>query len=260
MLSVVVPAHNEAASLEALVDEVRVALDAAGVEHELVLVDDGSTDATAAVLARLAATTPRLRVVTLPPRLGGRGHGQSAALCAGIGAARGGVVAMMDADLQNDPADIPRLLELLRARRLDLVQGARSPRADGAARRLASALARVARRVILGDRVRDAGCTLRLLPRPVAAALPLARRGMHRFIPALVRGMGGTVAEARVRHRPRRNGRSRYPVWGRMLPGALDCLAVRRMIRCGELRRPDARDASAPASRDGFAADEPGPR
>lgn len=240
-LSVVAPAHNEEPNVAPLVEQVRRALEGpdgqralAGRGWEFVIVDDGSTDGTrAALLALRDDGRPWLRVVAMTRTPAGRGAGQSAAFFAGFRAARGEVVATLDADLQNDPAEIPRLAALLEAERADLVQGDRShARRDNVVRRWGSVVGRAFRRMILGDRVRDTGCSLRVMRREAALLLPLEFRGAHRFIPATVGALGYRVVETRVTHRPRAAGETKYGlgVAQRAIPGLLDCFAMRWMF------------------------------
>ena len=156
--------------------------------------------------------------------------GQSAAFAAGIRAAAGELIVLIDADLQNDPDDLPVLLGRLRSSGADMVQGdRRTARADGLVRRVSSAAGRLARRWLLGDTINDTGCSLRILSREVALRLPLEYRGMHRFIPITCRQLGYTVVEHPVRHRPRQAGDSKYGILNRAIPGLIDCFAVRWM-------------------------------
>lgn len=235
-LSVVSPAHNEEENVAPLVDEILRALDPLGLSYEIVMVDDGSTDDTLTVLDRLRRDVEPLRVLRMLRTPAGRGHGQSAAFHAGFRASRGRILAVLDADRQNDPADIPRLLEAMEATGADLVQGDRShARRDNVVRRGSSAVGRWTRRLILGDAVRDTGCSLRVMRREVALALPLHLRSMHRFIPVTARHLGYTVIEVPVNHRPRTAGVAKYGVWDRAIPGLIDCFAVRWMM---QRRRP----------------------
>jgi glycosyltransferase involved in cell wall biosynthesis len=242
-LSVVAPARNEAESLRALVGEIASAVTPLGVTYEIIVVDDASSDGTLQVLHELMADCPQLRPLRLEPRgRGAAGNGQSAAFAAAFRRARGRIVASLDADLQNDPADLPALLRAMERHDADLVQGDRSAsRCDGAVRRATSRVGRLARRLILADTIRDTGCSLRVMRREVAIALagPLEFAGMHRFIPVTARQLGFTVVETAVRHRPRRAGRSAYGVLDRGLPALLDCFAVRWMR--SRRRRVDAR-------------------
>jgi len=228
-LTVVAPARNEAGNLTPLVQQINHAFDATDHRVQIILVNDGSTDATADELATLGDTHPNLVALHHDTP-----QGQSAALHAGIHAAQAPLVCTLDADLQNDPADLPRMVALLREHRADLVQGDRSAnRQDHALRKLATSVGWLARRVIVGDTVRDTGCATRVLRADVARRLPLHRAGMHRFIPACVAGLGGKVIETPVHHRPRHAGKTKYGtgLLKRGLPGIRDCFAVRVMIR-----------------------------
>ncbi|MFM1887179.1 MAG: Undecaprenyl-phosphate 4-deoxy-4-formamido-L-arabinose transferase [Pseudomonadota bacterium] len=231
-LSVIAPAHNEAENIDPLVTELVAILDPTGIRFEILVVDDGSTDATADALRSLSAQHTALRPLQLPAGGRGRGQGQSAALHAAIRASRGRWIAMLDADLQNDPADLPAMVQRLREESLDLLQGDRSAnRRDTAFRRFSSWIGRATRRLLLGDTIRDTGCSLRVMRREVAESLPLQFRGVHRFIPLLARQSGYRVAECPVRHRPRVAGHSKYGAWNRALPGLIDCFAVAWMGR-----------------------------
>lgn len=203
-LSVVVPALNEADNLERLHGELAAVLDTLGWPAEIVFVDDGSTDGTAAVLAALRERDPRVGVVTLARRTG-----QTAALAAGFAAASGDVVVTLDADGQNDPADIPALLARL-GEGADVVAGWRVERQDAwLTRVLPSRAANALIGAITGVRLRDYGCTLKAYRRWVTEELRLYGE-LHRFIPALAAGLGALVVEMPVRHRPRWSGRSKY--------------------------------------------------
>ncbi len=235
-LSVVAAAHNEQENVARLVGEIEASLAGAGPDvgpaFEIVIVDDGSTDRTLDVLKDLAARHDQLRVITMRHTPRGRGNGQSAAFCAGIRVAAGEVIATLDADCQNDPADLPMMLERLRESGADMVQGDRSgDRCDGLVRRVSSRVGRMFRRWLLRDGIRDTGCSLRVMRREVALALPLELRGMHRFIPVTARQLGYRVIEMPVRHRPRTAGRTKYGIGNRAIPGLVDCLGVRWMSR-----------------------------
>ena len=229
-LSVVVAAHNEQDNLGRLVQEIVAALDPTDMEYEIVIVDDGSTDDTPNVLDTLLKNQPRLRAIRMLDTPPGSGHGQSAAFHAGFRASRGALIVPIDGDLQNDPADIPAMIALLREKNIDLVQGDRSAaRKDNLARRVTSRVGRLTRRWLLGDTIRDTGCSLRVMKREIALALPLEFRGMHRFIPGTARQLGYNVIETPVGHRPRTAGQTHYGIWNRAIPGLIDCLAVRWM-------------------------------
>lgn len=231
-ISVVAPAHNEQDNIEPLVREIEAALATSGLSYELVIVDDGSIDQTRAKLTALQATNPRLRVVAMTNTPPGKGNGQSAAFHAGFRACRGNLVAVLDADLQNDPAEIPQMVALLRTHNADMVQGDRShARQDNAVRKVGSWVGRSFRRMLLGDTIRDTGCSLRVMKRAIALGLPLEFRGMHRFIPVTARHLGFTVIEMPVKHRPRVAGETKYGfgIVQRALPGLVDLFVVRYM-------------------------------
>ena len=239
LISLVAPAHNEQDNVAALVEEVgkagsalALALGGLGDDFEFVLVDDGSTDLTRHRALELARERPWLRVIVMNRTPPGKGGGQSAAFHAGFRACRAPLIAVLDADLQNDPADLPALLELLRRENADMVQGDRSAnRRDNLVRRLGSIVGRTFRAWILADSIRDTGCSLRLLTREIAVQLPLEFKGMHRFIPVMARQLGYKVVEMPVTHRPRVAGETKYGmgITKRALPGLIDCFAVRWM-------------------------------
>ncbi len=231
-LSVLAPAHNEEDNVDALVREVHAALVPTGLCFEFVLVDDGSTDSTRVKTLELMATRPWLRLVAMTQTPLGKGNGQSAAFYAGFRACRGARIVVLDADLQNDPADIPAMLALMDAQRADMVQGDRShARKDNVVRRVGSRVGRFFRRRLLGDTIRDTGCSLRIMKREVALLIPLEFKGMHRFIPVSARHLGFKVIEMPVRHRPRVAGTTKYGfgILQRALPGLIDLLVVRWM-------------------------------
>lgn len=231
-VSIVVPARDEAGNVAPLVAEVVHVMEKACFDYEVVLVDDASRDTTREEIRLEVATRPAVTGIALgvSPRAHRRGNGQSAALRAGLLAARGELLVTLDADLQNDPSDIPGLIGLLERTGADLVQGDRTAeRCDGARRRLEARVGRVARRLVLGDTVRDTGCSLRVLRREVVSALPLELRGMHRFVPFCARLHGYVVVEAPVAHRPRRRGRSKYGTFSRGASAVRDLLALRWM-------------------------------
>lgn len=219
-VSVVLPVFNEADNLPALVEEIATTLRAAGRTFEILAVDDGSTDTSAAVLADLRARHPQLRVLRHR-----RNFGQSAAYASGYAHARGEVVATLDADGQNDPRDLPALLEALTPG-VACVTGIRQHRQDSWVKRLSSRLANAYRNWITGDRVSDAGCTFRVMRREALREVPVFN-GQHRFLPSLLRWQGFTVVELPVRHRPRTRGVSKYGIGNRLWRGLRDCLAMR---------------------------------
>lgn len=223
-MSVVVPAYNEEESVPVLVAEIRAVLGGAGVDHEVVLVDDGSTDGTLAAMLAEAAADPRVRVVRQRPN-----RGQSAALQTGWRAARGEVVVTLDADLQNDPADVPRLLAAL-DQGYDVVNGVRVDRQDDWRRRLSSKIANGVRNRFTRDSVTDVGCTLRAVRTDLLRDLPMFT-GLHRFLPTLLKLRGARVTEVPVSHRPRRFGTTKYGIHNRLWKALSDLMAVRWMQR-----------------------------
>lgn len=224
MVSVVLPVYNERDSLAPLLEEIALALRA--TPHEIVAVDDGSTDGSLAELKQLARRHPALRIVVLE-----RHAGQSAVFVAGFDAAHGDVIVTMDADGQNDPADLPTLLGALRAKPdIAAAVGYRVDRVDPGWKRLQSRIANAARNRITGDLVRDTGCSLKAMRRGAIERLPRFN-GMHRFLPTLIRISGATVHELPVSHRPRRYGKSKYGMWNRVFRAAWDALGVRWMRR-----------------------------
>lgn len=253
-LTVLAPAHNEEDNIAALVEQIEGAIGPTGISYEILIVDDGSTDSTRAKLTALMATRPHVRCIAMTRTPPGKGNGQSAAFFAGFRAANGRLIATLDADLQNDPADLPKMLDLLRTSGADFVQGDRShARRDNAVRRIGSIVGRSFRRWLLGDTIRDTGCSLRVLKREIAVQLPLQFKGMHRFIPVTARHLGYTVVEMRVNHRPRIAGETKYGmgITKRAIPGLIDLLAVRYMrnrrrpVDSAEVR---SQAATAPAS------------
>jgi len=217
MISVVVPLYNEEDNVLPLQHEIETALSA--IEHELIFVDDSSKDRTLERIER----KPDVRVLEFE-----KNSGQSAAIYAGVQAARGEVIVLLDGDLQNDPADIPRLLAEI-ARGADLVCGYRANRKDTFSKRLTSRVANFVRSRFTRDGVRDTGCTLKAMRRECREAL-VPFYGMHRFIPALVKGMGYKITEVAVNHRPRIAGVSKYGFGNRALKATLDMFAVRWML------------------------------
>jgi len=223
LLSVVIPAYNEEPNVEPCYRELVSVLEGLGRPFEVIVVDDGSSDGTFAALSRLAEADRRLRVLRF-----GRNAGQTAALAAGFRAARGDTVVTLDADLQNDPRDIPALLAALAGH--DAVCGWRVDRRDPWARRAGSRVANAVRRAVTQDGVHDTGCMLKAFRREALGRLPLYR-GMHRFLPALLRMEGFRVGEVPVHHRPRQAGQSKYGNWSRLWTGLGDLWAVRWMAR-----------------------------
>lgn len=224
-LSVVVPVYNEADNVPSLAAEISAVLDPLEIPWECIWVNDGSTDGTAAALEALCEKNGSHRCVTLP-----RNSGQSAALAVGFRAARGGLIATLDGDGQNDPADIPLLRARLEQGDVDMVNGVRAQRRDSRIRKLSSRIGNGFRNWMTGDHVTDVGCSMRICRRDFLIGLPVFK-GMHRFLPTLARMKGCRITEIPVRHRPRLHGQSKYGIGNRLWVGLADTLAVRWMQR-----------------------------
>src|SRR5437667_24662 len=226
-LSLVIPVYNERDNLPVLVEEIGRALAgrAGGEPYEIVAVDDGSTDGSLDVLKVLKREHPEIHIVALAANAG-----QSAAFGAGFGAARGRVIVTLDADLQNDPADIPVLVAELERSGAAAVVGYRVGRRDSGWKRLQSRIANGVRNRLNRETIRDTGCSLKAFRAEALRALPLFN-GMHRFLPTLVRMQGGQVTEVPVHHRSRRFGKTKYGMWNRVFRALIDALAVRWMRR-----------------------------
>jgi dolichol-phosphate mannosyltransferase len=228
-VSVVVPVYDEEDNVRPLADELVAALAALDVPWEVVFVDDGSRDGTRKRVLEVVEARDGFRLVPLD-----RNQGQSAALVAGVRAARHSHVATLDGDLQNDPHDIPRVVAL--AREHDVVIGRRAQRRDTVWRRLAGRTANAVRRAALGDGASDTGCSLKLFPAQAFLALPRFD-GMHRFLPALFGYQGLSVREVDVNHRARRAGHSKYTNLARLRRTIFDLGGVywlsKRTIRIG---------------------------
>ncbi len=221
-LSIIAPVHNEAESLPHLVPEIHQALAGAALSYEIILIDDGSTDSSYAWLRAAQANDPALTVIRFR-----RNFGQTAALQAGLDAARGRAIALIDADLQNDPADIRAMLDKL-AEGYDMVAGWRAQRKDPfLTRRLPSMLANKVISAATKVKLHDYGCTLKVMTWDVAKELRLYGE-MHRFIPAVASWMGVSIVEMKVNHRPRKYGRSNYGI-ERTVRVILDLITVRFM-------------------------------
>jgi glycosyltransferase involved in cell wall biosynthesis len=228
-LSVVAPAHNEADNLPRLVEEIAAATATLGRKSEIIVVDDGSTDDTAAVLRNLRKAYPQLRVLSMQHRAG-----QTAALDAGLRRARGTFIATLDADLQNDPADIPRMLDVLLKEQCGFVNGWRANRRDPWIRLVSTRVANRVRNWLTCEQIHDSACGLKVFRRECIDRLKLFN-GMHRFLPTLVKMEGYKVIEVPVNHRPRTAGKAKYGVLNRVFKALRDAFAVRwmqqRMLR-----------------------------
>lgn len=220
-LSVVIPVYNEEACLDTLERELVAALEPLGRPYEVILVNDCSTDQSGAMLDALAARRAAFRALHFASNCG-----QSAAMAAGFRAARGTVTVTLDADLQNDPADIPKLLEQTDA--YDCVCGWRQKRNDTWLRRISSRIANGVRNRLSGETITDTGCSLKAYRTELLQRIYLFR-GAHRFLPTLLKMEGATVAEIPVNHRPRTLGQSKYGVWNRLFRSLYDLFGVRWM-------------------------------
>jgi len=220
-LSLVIPVYNEAGNIRPLAEQLRAALGGWPGECEILFVDDGSTDATLVELKRVQETDPQVRIAHFRRNLG-----QTAAMAAGFRLARGRAVVTLDGDLQNDPAEIPRLVGMLKD--WDCVCGIRARRHDSWWKRLSSRIGNGFRNWATGDNIVDTGCTLKAFRRECLEGLELYR-GLHRFLPTLLKMRGWRVTQVPVSHRPRVRGETKYGTWGRMVKGLSDVWAVRWM-------------------------------
>ncbi|PWU18759.1 MAG: glycosyltransferase [Verrucomicrobia bacterium] len=217
-ISIVVPLRNEEANVLELTRQIFAAFLGETQPLELVLVDDASTDETWQRILQAQRTEPRIRALRHAS-----GGGQSAALWTGFRASKGSIICTLDGDLQNDPADLPRLMKELSS--CDLACGVRLTRRDSGLRKISSAVARTARRIALGVDFRDSGCNLRVFRREVLETIP-PFDGFHRFMPILADGAGLNVREVPVNHRPRTAGKTKYGVWNRLGRGVRDLVMV----------------------------------
>ena len=222
LVSLIIPVYNEEDNLPILLDEIRKAMATQSRTWEVLFVDDGSRDNSLQRLRDLALQEPRLRYISFAEN-----KGQSAAFAAGFHEARGDIFVTLDADLQNDPADIPHLLDVYNLE-YEMVIGWRAKRQDNLIKRFASKIANAIRNRLSHESVKDTGCSLKVLQASLARRLPLFT-GMHRFFPTLMKMQGARVAEVKVNHRPRLHGKSKYGIWDRAFSALYDLLAVRWM-------------------------------
>ncbi|MCU0785127.1 MAG: glycosyltransferase family 2 protein [Verrucomicrobia bacterium] len=223
-ISIVLPCHNELANLRQLIEAIFAAVEPLSVEYEIILTDDCSDDGSWDTLRELATAQPRLRAQRLATR-----SGQSAALWAGIRAARGRVIVTLDADLQNDPADIPKLLAALK--QADCVCGTRVEarrQGDTWVRIASSRIANRVRNKLSAETISDAGCCFRAFRRECVAEVKFFR-GAHRFLPTLIKMEGFSVVEVAIHHHPRAGGKTHYGIGNRLFASFADLLAVRWM-------------------------------
>lgn len=221
-LCLIVPVYNEGGSLLQLFDEIETSLAGQGRSWQALFVDDGSLDNSLDILRKEAEARPWLHYLAF-----GSNCGQSAAFAAGFAEARADIFVTLDADLQNDPADIPGMLDLF-DQGYDMVIGWRAKRQDSLTKQYASKFANAVRNALSRETVKDTGCSLKVLRGEMARKLPMFT-GMHRFFPTLMKLQGAKVAECRVNHRPRLYGASKYGIWDRAFSALYDLFAVRWM-------------------------------
>lgn len=222
LVSLIIPVYNEEANLPLLFAEI---LGAMGQQHRpwrVVFVDDGSTDGSLAIMRNLAKTDSHALYIALAEN-----RGQSAAFAAGFRHAPGDIFVTMDADLQNDPSDVPAMLAAY-DEGFDMLIGWRANRRDTLTKRLASRFANNVRNVLSHETVTDTGCSLKVLKASLAREIPMYT-GMHRFLPTLMKMQGARVMEMPVHHRPRQFGISKYGIWDRAFSSLHDLLAIRWM-------------------------------
>ncbi len=220
-ISIVVPVYNEEKNLPVLIPQIAQVLEPLGESYEMIFVDDGSTDESRKVLKEMTSQFPQIHF------LGFRKNcGETAAIAAGLKEAKGQIVITIDGDLQNDPKDISRMLEYLKD--YDMVTGWREKRDDPWIKRISSKIANRIRNKLSGETIRDSGCTFRAYKRECLRNLKLYK-GMHRFMPTLVKMEGFRVIEIPIAHHPRQFGVSKYTTWNRMWGAFVDLLAVRWM-------------------------------
>jgi len=219
-ITIILPAYNEEENLVPLVEKISEVMKGAHQTYEVIIVDDASTDNTRDVAQAIRKKNPEVRMISHVEN-----QGQSAGQATGFEGAKGKIIVTMDADGQNDPVDIPRLLHSL-TDDIDCVTGVRRVRRDNVVRRISSKIANQFRNIITGDRITDAGCTYRAIRKSALNEVPVFN-GMHRFLPTLLRVQGFGVKEIKVNHRPRLRGESKYGISNRLWRGIRDCFAMR---------------------------------
>jgi len=224
-ISVLAPAYNERECLPQLCRALNETLGSMGKSYEIIIVDDGSTDDSLSILKGLKGEIAQLRVLSLSPR-----SGQTAAMEAGFEVARGKYVVTIDADLQNDPADIPAMIELLEADKADLITGHRHKRQESRLRLFSTKVANGVRNLLLHESVADSACSLKAYKREIIPRLKLFD-GLHRFLTSIVRMNGFRVLEIPVSHRPRTKGKAKYGMWNRVFRSLRAAFAIRWMQR-----------------------------
>jgi len=222
-ISVVVPVYNEEGNLPVLIPALVEVLKNLGRSYEMIFVDDGSSDESRRILKEMASEHASLRILRFKEN-----RGLSTALVAGMREARGEIIVTLDSDLQNDPADIPRLLEYLD--RYDMATGWRQKREDTWLKKISSKIGNLVRNWVSGENIQDSACTLRAFKKECIQEIPVFN-GMHRFLSTLVKMRGFGIIEVPVAHHPRRFGKSKYNIRNRMVRSFIDLLAVRWMKR-----------------------------
>jgi dolichol-phosphate mannosyltransferase len=220
-ISVVVPVYNEEKNLPILITQLSEVLEGVGKPYEMIFVDDGSNDGSRKILKELVSRYPQIRILGFK-----RNCGETAAGAAGLKEAKGKIVITIDADLQNDPRDIPTMLEYLKE--YDMVTGWRQKRDDPWVKQITSKIANKIRNWLSGEAIQDSGCTFRAYKKECLQNLKLYK-GLHRFMPTLVKIEGFRVIEIPIDHHPRKFGVSKYNTWNRMWRAFVDLLAVKWM-------------------------------
>ncbi len=220
-VSVVVPVYNEEENLPILIPQIVETIAPLGKSYEMIFIDDGSTDGSRMVIKEMISKFPELHLIGFK-----KNCGETAAGAAGLRGAKGKVVITLDADLQNNPGDIPKMLEYLKE--YDMVTGWRQKREDSWVKKITSRIANGIRNWLSGEKIRDSGCTFRAYKRECLQDIKLYK-GMHRFMPTLVKMEGFRVIEIPIAHYPRKFGVSKYTTWNRMWRAFVDLLAVRWM-------------------------------
>lgn len=221
VISVVAPVYNEEENLPVLIPQLKKVLEGLGCPCEMIFVDDGSSDGSLRILRDVASRYPSLRVLRFREN-----RGLSTALVAGMREARGEKIITLDSDLQNDPADIPKLLEYLD--RYDMATGWRQRREDSWLKKISSKIGNTVRNWLSGENIQDSACTLRAFKKKCIKEIPVFN-GMHRFLSTLVKMEGYRIIEVPVSHHPRKFGKSKYNIRNRMVRSFIDLLAVRWM-------------------------------
>lgn len=219
-ISVVLPVYNEAGNMEKLIEEIRTALQPTNYAFEILCIDDGSSDNSAEIIQKLHLQYEEVILIQHK-----KNFGQSAAQATGFRYAKGEWIITLDADGQNNPEDMPKLLSLA-TDDIDCVCGVRKKRLDTWVRRMSSKIANKVRNFLTGDKISDAGCTFRVIRKSCLREIPVFN-GMHRFIPTLLRWKGFHITEVEIGHRDRTWGVSKYGIRNRAWRGLVDCIALR---------------------------------